>query len=81
MKVYVHLFGAAREKAGRNVIEVELREPAVVADLAAKLLLHHTGLGGLLQTAAIAVDREFAKIDTPITEESEVALLPPVSGG
>ena len=81
MKVFVHLFGPAREKAGRHILEVELREPACVSDLAARILLHHTELGGLLQTAAIAVDREMATLDTPLTERSEVALLPPVSGG
>lgn len=81
MKVFVHLFGAAREAAGRHVIEVDLREGAEVGDLAAHLLLHHGNLGTLLRTAAIAVDREFAKMDTPLTERSEVALLPPVSGG
>jgi len=81
VRVFVHLFGLAREKAGRNLLEVEVREPAQVSDLAAQILLHHTELGGLLQTAAIAVDREFAKLDTPVTEKSEVALLPPVSGG
>lgn len=81
MRVYVHLFGAARERVGRNVLEVELRAPATVADLAARILLHHTALGPLLETSAIAVDQEFAKMDTPITGDSEVALLPPVSGG
>ena len=81
MKIFVHLFGPAREKAGRHILEVELRLPATVSDLAAQILLHHTELGGLLHTAAIAVDREFATLDTPVTERSEVALLPPVSGG
>ena len=81
MRVFVHLFGPAREKAGRHLLEVEVREPAFVSDVAAQILLHHTSLGGLLQTAAIAVDREMATLDTPVTERSEVALLPPVSGG
>jgi molybdopterin converting factor small subunit len=81
VRVFVHLFGPAREKAGRNILEVQVREPAVVSDLAAQILLHHTELGGLLQTAAIAVDRNLATLDTPVTERSEVALLPPVSGG
>ena len=38
-------------------------------------------LGALLRTAAIAVDRQFASLETPVKEDSEVALLPPVSGG
>jgi molybdopterin synthase catalytic subunit len=77
----VHLFGPAREKAGRNLVEVEVREPATAGDVAAQLLLHHYELGDLLRTAAVAVDREMARMDTPVTEASEVALLPPVSGG
>jgi molybdopterin converting factor small subunit len=81
VKVFVHLFGPAREKAGRHVVEVEVRPPAMAGDVAAQLLLHHGELGDLLRTAAIAVDRELARIDTPVREGSEVALLPPVSGG
>lgn len=81
MKVFVHLFGVARERVGRNVVEVEVRPPATAGDVAAQLLLHHSALGDLLATAAVAVDREFATLDTPVTEASEVALLPPVSGG
>ena len=81
MKVFVHLFGAARERLGRNVVEVEVRPPVTAGDVAAQLLLHHSALGGLLATAVVAVDREMATLDTPVTEESEVALLPPFSGG
>ena len=81
MRVFVHLFGAAREKAGRNILEVEVRPPATAGDVAAQILLHHMELGALLRTAAIAVDRQFASLETPVKEDSEVALLPPVSGG
>lgn len=81
MRVFVHLFGAARERLGRNVVEVEVRPPATAGDVAAQLLLHHSALGDLLATAAVAVDREFATLDTEVTEASEIALLPPVSGG
>ena len=81
MKVFVHLFGPAREKVGLNVVSVEVRAPATAGDVAAQMLLHHYKLGDLLQTAAIAVDQELAKMDTPVTEQSEVALLPPYSGG
>jgi molybdopterin converting factor small subunit len=81
VRIYVHLFGAAREKAGRNLLEVEVRPPATAGDVAAQILLHHTALGDLLRTAAIAVDRRFATLETPVTEGSEVALLPPLSGG
>lgn len=81
MRVFVHLFGAARERAGRHVLEVEVRPPATAGDVAAQLVLYHGELGDLLRTAAIAVDREFAKMETPVNEGSEVALLPPVSGG
>ena len=81
MKVFVHLFGPAREKVRRHCVEVDVRPPATVGDVAAQLLLHHGELGDLLRTSALAVDRDFAGPDTPVTEASEVALLPPVSGG
>jgi len=81
VRVFVHLFASARDRAGRGVVEVELREPATVGDLAAALVLRHAGFVEILATARIAVDREFAGKDTPVTESSEVAVLPPVSGG
>jgi len=81
VRVFVHLFGAARERAGLHVLEVQVRPPATAGDVAAQLVLHHGELGDLLRTSAIAVDHEFATPDTLVAEGSEVALLPPVSGG
>jgi molybdopterin synthase catalytic subunit len=81
VRVFVHLFGAARERAGRNHLEIEVRPPVTVGDLAAQILLHHAAIAGLLPAARFAVDREFAGPDTPVREGAEVAFLPPVSGG
>ena len=81
MRIFVHLFGPARERVGRSVVEVEVRPPVTAGDVAAQLLLHHGKLGDLLNTSAIAVNREFATPDTIVGEDAEVALLPPVSGG
>lgn len=36
---------------------------------------------GNLNSMAIAVDQEYAEDDTMITDNQEIALIPPVSGG
>jgi sulfur-carrier protein len=81
MKVQVKLFAAARELAGRDVLELELRQPATVADL--RLAIGETlpALRKILPHTVWAVNAEYAGDDHVITEDSEVALIPPVSGG
>jgi molybdopterin converting factor small subunit len=37
--------------------------------------------GGIWDTLAVAVNREYAGASTPLNEADELALLPPVSGG
>lgn len=82
MRLTVHLFAAARERAGASTIEVELAtEPPTVASLLSVLATARPALASLLPHVRVAVDQEFATPGTPLTERSEVALIPPVAGG
>jgi MoaE-MoaD fusion protein len=76
MVVRVRLFAALRERAGRDQLELELPDGALVsdalaavADLAADLPL------------VLAVNREYAARDDRLAPGDELALIPPVSGG
>lgn len=81
MKVTVKLFAVARQLAGRDVVEVELPAGATVGALRAELVRACPPLAPWLAKMRVAVNAEYAKDDTPVTEGSDVACIPPVSGG
>lgn len=81
MQVVVRLFALAKERAGRPEVQVELLEPATVADLKRALSSVHPELAPLVPNLMIAVDAEYADDSQPILPGAEVAAIPPVSGG
>jgi molybdopterin converting factor subunit 1 len=81
MNVRVRLFARARDLAGAGAVVVELPDGATVADLRRRLGEAHPRLAPLLSRSAFAVDDAFAGDDQALHAGSEVALLPPVSGG
>ncbi|MFM2096952.1 MAG: molybdopterin converting factor, subunit 1 [Planctomycetota bacterium] len=81
MKIRVQLFAGAKQLAGRDHVELTVPEQASVSDLRQALVQTVPGLEPLLQRARIAIDLEFADDATPIGPTSEIAVIPPVSGG
>jgi molybdopterin converting factor subunit 1 len=81
MKVRVKLFAAARELAGSDNLELEITERATLAELRLAVGKKFPALQRILPHAVWAVDAEYASDDCVIDERSEVALIPPVSGG
>jgi molybdopterin synthase catalytic subunit len=77
----VRLFAVARERIGTPVITVRLQSPATVAELREALASQHPELAILARRVMIAIDSEYAIESTPVRPESQVALIPPVSGG
>jgi molybdopterin converting factor subunit 1 len=81
MKVRVKLFAAARELAGRSELELDVDDPARVADIRHAIERAHPELQKIVRHALWAVDAKYAGDQTPVSERSDVALIPPVSGG
>jgi len=79
--VRVRLFALARQLAGCDVLEVPIPEPGTVGDVREALGQACPGLAGIVERVMIAVDSEYADNATPVTARSEVACIPPVSGG
>jgi molybdenum cofactor cytidylyltransferase len=77
----VRLFALAKERVGRPEIEIELPPESRVVDLRAALREHFPELRGLLASALIAVDEEYANDDVALSPSARIALIPPVSGG
>jgi len=77
----IRLFAVARERAGCPTVTIDLAEGSTVADLRRAIAESLPDLAVLLPGMMIAVDSEYAQNHVTLRPESEVALIPPVSGG
>jgi MoaE-MoaD fusion protein len=76
VEVTVRLFAMLRERAGAPELVLELPEGARVRDALVELSELAAGL-----PLVMAVNREYAGEDDPLSAGDELALIPPVSGG
>jgi molybdopterin converting factor subunit 1 len=81
MIVRVKLFAAARELAGVSEMTLDVPGGAKLDDVERALLKKVPTLERVVSHARWAVNAEFALPASSITENSEIALIPPVSGG
>lgn len=82
MHISIRLFAGLAEVIGSQSLNFHVAEPTVTAERLKELLsASYPDAAGQISVSMIAVDREYAPEDTEITESSEVALIPPVSGG
>ena len=73
------MFGIARELVGQSKLTLE-KVPHTVNDLKQLLFKEYPELSRLA-SVAVAVDTEYAEDSTVLSNKSEVAIIPPVSGG
>lgn len=81
MRVKLLAFASAAEAIGAAESSMDLPDGATVADLRQSLEARHPEIAALWQRLAVAVDGSVVDSDHTLSEDSEVALLPPVSGG
>lgn len=81
MNVTVRFFARTRDLAGMESLVVNLPNGSTVADLRLVLAEKLPALKNLLVHCALALDGDYAAADATLKDGSEVALLPPVSGG
>ena len=81
MQIQVKLFAVARQLAGREELTLTLRAAARVADVRRALVEQRPELAPLGDYLLFAVDREYAGDDVLVNQDSEIAVIPPVSGG
>jgi MoaE-MoaD fusion protein len=80
--VVVRLFAVLRERAGRELVELELAQGATVADALAALAQVPELARPLAQVPVqMAVNRDYASEQTLLQAGDELALIPPLSGG
>jgi molybdopterin converting factor small subunit len=71
----------AAERVGRDQIVVDVDSPADVGALKQAMCRQFPQLEPLAAQLLVAVDRQYADDAHAISPQSEVALIPPVSGG
>ena len=81
MKIRVKLFAVAMELAGRDELTIDLPDGATVRDLQDAVMAASPALSRIIPHALWAVNAEYANGSTHLNEQSEIALIPPVSGG
>ena len=81
MIVNLLLFAAAKEIAGSRQLEIPLKQPYTVKQLKVALASQHPELAALAARSAFSVNHTYASDETVIDPASEVAMIPPVSGG
>jgi molybdopterin synthase sulfur carrier subunit len=77
----VLLFGIAREITGKQKLNIpDEHQIETVAGLKNWLSEQYPAMSQL-KSIAVAVDSEYADDEQALNKESEIALIPPVSGG
>lgn len=81
VRVRVLFFGAAREAAGGDEFEFDLRHPATAASALAEIVERYPLLSRFGRSLLCAVNCEYAAPEQVIKSGDELAFFPPVSGG
>ena len=81
MRVKVLLFARLREIAGQSALSCDVAPGATIADVWQAIAMAHPGLAPFGAAVSCARNEDFARMQTPVKDEDEIAFLPPVSGG
>ena len=81
VQVTIRLFARLREITGSGELAREVPTPADAQAVWEALAQEFPALEQYRPVISCAVNEQYAKFDTPLTEGDEVAFLPPVSGG
>lgn len=80
MKYKINLFGITRDIVGNNIIEIDTGQLSDVQAVLRKLKSDFPKLKEI-KSLMVAVNSEYAEGNLILTEQDEIALIPPVSGG
>jgi molybdopterin converting factor subunit 1 len=81
MTVRVRLFAGLRERAGCGDLVWEMPPSATAHDVWIALCRAFPRLGDVGAQVAFAVNHEYVDRSHPLTDNDELAIIPPVSGG
>ena len=80
-RVQVRFFARYAELTGCESTALAVPVPATVADVVAEVRRAIPGAAAIPERPLAAVNMRHVKLDAPVGDGDEVALLPPVAGG
>jgi molybdopterin converting factor subunit 1 len=81
MQVSVRFFASLREIAGTTSISLDLPEGSTVESAWQALARTHPALAARRSHVVASINRRYATFDATLHDQSEIAFIPPVSGG
>ena len=81
IKITLRLFASYREHVGVSVLEFNIALGSTVGDIARKTVAQYPDIIADPNKLVVAVNEEYQDHEFVLTDEDEVALIPPVSGG
>ena len=81
MQIEVLLFAAARDAAGSDSILIDVRDDPRASDVLEAIGYRLPEISRLIPACRLAVDCGYVGGDQAVSADSEIALIPPVSGG
>ena len=80
MQIKIRAFGIAKDILSTDSLEYEVDDGITILQLREKLVLDYPDFERL-SSLAFAINESYAKPDAIISQNDEVVLIPPVSGG
>jgi molybdopterin synthase catalytic subunit len=81
MRIRLLLVATYRDLAGTGEVEMDLPAGATAADAVRRLRQSGNGASHLPERPVLAVNQNYASLETALSDGDEIALLPPVAGG
>jgi len=81
MNVRVKLFAVAKELAKTDALLVDVPDSATISEVRAAIVERVPALDKIVSHSLWAVGTEYVSDDTKLNAQSDLALIPPVSGG
>ena len=81
VNITVRLFALAKQLAKSDTLVISVAAPVTVRDVRRTIGETCPALSGLMGQMLFAVDSEYASDDMQVSTQSDVACIPPVSGG
>ena len=81
ISISVLFFGAARDLVAESPLRISLPRGATVGDAFSTLAQDYPHLTRFGRSLLFAVNQEYAKSDVKLSDNDELAIFPPVSGG
>jgi molybdopterin converting factor subunit 1 len=81
MSIRILFFASLADATGMSETELEAVDYPDVASIYARFAKDFPKLKAYRKSILYAINQEFARPDSPVSDGDEVAFLPPVSGG